>query len=232
MRVGMILAGSMLAAEAIAASSGATSAEEIVAALAGEWSNAAQYRSAPDALKVEPSVDGEWIDHQHAVFQPVTVPRLGQHVLYLEWRRGGPDGAISRQRLWSFRADADGAVRMDFHAFVDGAPFAGRGGEAGAFAEVTPESLRSYAPECALRFSRSGDGWIGRVTAEECRIVAASGRAMGIDATVELGSDGVLSYREAGRLDDGRYAFRVPPTMPYRFERISSAAAPAPGSSP
>lgn len=198
----------------------ALEAERIVAALQGTWSNAPQYATAPDALQVEPSVDGEWLDLQHAAFYRVEAPAVGERVLYLEWRRGAPDGPISRQRLWSFRTDAEGAVRMDFHAFVDGAPFASRGDDPAAFAGLDASRLRSYAPECALRFEPTADGgWRGRITADECRIVAASGRAMGIAATVELDRDGVLTYQESGRLDDGRYAFRVPPTMPYRFER-------------
>jgi hypothetical protein len=42
---------------------------------------------------------------------------------------------------------------------------------------------------------------------------------MGIDARVEMVADGVLEYRESGQLEDGRFAFRVPPSMPYRFVR-------------
>jgi hypothetical protein len=197
--------------------SAALSPRELVDQLAGTWTNALQYRAAPDALKVEPSVDGEWLDLQYAAFHRVDAPAVGDLVLYLEWRRGAPDGDISRQRLWSFRTDADGVVRMDFHAFVDGEPYAGRGDEPGAFAAIERAALRSYAPECALRFVPVAGGWVGRIGADECRITAASGRTMGIDAEVSLGPDGVLEYREAGRLDDGRYAFRVPPTMPYRF---------------
>lgn len=191
--------------------------ESIAADLVGRWNNALQYRAVPDRLKVEPSVEGEWLDLQHAAFHRVEAPTIGEVVLYLEWRRGGADGEISRQRLWSFRSDPDGTVRMDFHAFVDGTPYAGRGDEPGAFAGLERAALRSYAPECALRFAPMPGGWVGRIGADECRITAASGRTMGIDAEVALGADGVLEYREAGRLDDGRYAFRVPPTMPYRF---------------
>lgn len=198
---------------------------QLLMELEGDWSNAAQYASADAALKVEPSVEGDWLDLQHASFRRVEAPAIGADVLYLEWRRGGPTGEISRQRLWSFRSDGDGLVRMDFHAFVDGKPYAGRGAEPGAFKGVAPSALRSYAPECALRFETvPAGGWLGEVTSEECRIVAASGRGMGIDARVQLGADGTLSYRESGRLDDGRYAFRVPPTVPYRFERRTTTA--------
>jgi hypothetical protein len=220
----LFLAMALMVAAASHAENDGASAEDVerlLGTLAGEWSNAAQYRDAPGALKVEPSVEGDWIDLQHAAFHAVDAPKIGEHVLYLEWRRGGPEGPVSRQRLWSFRIDADGLVRMDFFAFVDGADFVGRGSQPGAFSTVDAKSLRSYSPDCALRFSaEDAGGWVGRIGSDECRIVAASGRGMGIDARVALTDDGSLSFQESGRLDDGRYAFRVPPTMPYLFQRI------------
>jgi hypothetical protein len=196
-------------------------AARVAAALAGAWDNAAQFAAAPAALKVPPSVEGDWLDLQHAAFFRVDAPRIGPQVIYLEWRRGGPDGGISRQRIWSFRSDADGTLRMDFFAFVDGAQFAGRGAEPGAFATLDRGALRGYDAACALRFVVSGDGaFVGRIGVDECSLVAASGRRMGIDATVALAADGTLEYRESGRLEDGRYAFRVPSTRPYRFRRL------------
>lgn len=193
----------------------------VVAALAGVWDNAAQFAAAPEALKVPPSVDGDWLDLQHAAFFAVDAPALGDRVLYLEWRRGGPQGAISRQRIWSFRADADGALRMDFFAFVDGASWAGRGAEPGAFATLGRDALRGYDAACALRFTLAREGgFVGRIGAGECTLTAASGRRMGIDAEVVLAADGSLSYREAGRLESGAFAFRVPPSQHYRFRRL------------
>lgn len=41
--------------------------------------------------------------YQHARFVAVIAPAIGSHVLYLEWRNGGPEGAILRQRISSFR---------------------------------------------------------------------------------------------------------------------------------
>ena len=197
-------------------------AAAVTAALAGVYDNAAQYEAAPEALKVAPSVDGDWLDHQHAIFARVDAPALGKQVLYLEWRSGGPDGPISRQRIWSFRDDADsGQVRMDFYAFVDGQAWAGRAEEPDAFVDLEPASLRGYGPDCALRFVRGEQGgWRGAISAEECTLVAASGRAMGINAVVRLDADGTLHYQESGRLESGRYAFRVPPTEPYRFKPL------------
>jgi len=201
--------------------------EAIVDGLVGTWDNRAQYEAAPAALKVSPSVDGEWMDLQHARFTRVAAPALGSHVVYLEWRRGGPEGEISRQRLWSFRRDAAGRPVMDFYAFRDGAPYAGQGVSPQAFKAVTLEQLRGYPPGCELDFARQGEGFFGAVGPERCSIVAASGRRMGILAQIDIGASGSLGYRESGRLEDGGYAFRVPPTQPYRFQRIARPAAAA-----
>ncbi len=196
------------------------SADEVIAAMKGVYDNAAQYAAAPDELKVAPSVDGDWLDHQHADFSRVDAPEIGDNVVYLEWRSGGAEGPISRQRIWSFRTDDSGAVRMDFHAFVDGSPWAGRARDPGAFHDLGPDALRSYGPDCALRFKPVSDGgWVGSITASECSLEAASGRRMGIEARVEIGTDGTITYRESGRLESGDYAFRVPPGRPYRFIR-------------
>lgn len=195
--------------------------DALLAQLAGSWDNRAQFDAAPARLKVAPTVEGNWLDLQHAQFVRVVAPAIGDRVLYLEWRNGSASGAISRQRIWSFRREPDGALRMDFFAFVDGKAFAGRGDEAGAFSALDPSLLRGYGSACALRFEPDADGgWSGRIGADECSLVAASGRRMGIDAAIVLAADGALAYRESGRLDDGRYAFRVPPTMPYRFRRL------------
>lgn len=194
--------------------------DRIVAKLGGNWNNAAQFAATPTALKVPPSVTGDWLDLQHAAFTRIEAPAIGERVMYLEWRNGGPDGAISRQRIWSFRTDALGAIRMDFFAFVDGKPWAGRAAEAGAFRALTVEALRGYGPACGLTFSVAGQTFAGAISAKNCTLTAASGRKMGIDASVGFTTDGVLEYRESGQLEDGRYAFRVPPSQPYRFVRL------------
>lgn len=216
--------GSLVLAGLLAGCAGAPAPDPALAlhsALAGTWSNQRQFDAAPAALKVRPSVEGDWLDHQHAVFAAVDAPAFGPRVLYLEWRSGGPTGPVSRQRLWVFRTGADGTLRMDFHAFADGAPWAGKAPDPAAFRTLGAQALRSYAPECALRFARTpAGGWRGEVTPAECSLTAASGRRMGISAVVELTPEGQLLYRESGVLPDGRYAFRVPPTTAYRFERI------------
>jgi hypothetical protein len=191
----------------------------LVAGFGGTYTNALQYEAAPTALKVAPSVQGEWLDLQHAQFVRVDAPAIGANVLYLEWRSGSQTGQVSRQRIWSFRQDASGTTRMDFFAFVDGTAWIGQGKTANAFKTLALDKLRGYGDRCALTFASEGQSVVGHISGKECSITAASGRRMAIDARVVLLADGSVQYRESGQLEDGRYAFRVPPTEPYQFVR-------------
>lgn len=192
----------------------------LYAALEGDFDNRVQYQAAPTALKRRPALDADWLDRQYARFVRVDAPLIGGAVFYLEWRSGGPGGPVSRQRIWSFREAGDGALWMDFYAFPDGKPYEGRGDEPRAFVALAPTALRGYGADCALRFEARAGGWEGETSADRCTIVAGSGRSMGINARVVLDATGGLSYAESGVLPDGRYAFKVPPTEPYRFERV------------
>ena len=139
-----LAAGALLAACATADDHAVREIDAVLRALEGSFDNAAQYAAADDALKRPPAPGHpyDWIDAQYAEFHVVDAPALGEHVVYLEWRAGSPEGEISRQRLWVFNADEAGRVTgMDFYTFADPAPYAGRGEQAGAFADVAPDAL-------------------------------------------------------------------------------------------
>ena len=192
--------------------------------LTGGFDNSAQYEAAPDALKRPPAPGHpyDWLDLQSADFFTVEAPQIGEHVVYLEWRSGGAGGEISRQRIWSFLADESGrATGMDFFTFRTPERFAGRGDEAGAFTALTSDDLIGYPEGCTLQARRpAGLGWVFEVNAEDCRITARSGRVMGIQARIDLitgPGERLITYAEAGVLEDGAYAFKVPGGPAYRF---------------
>lgn len=187
--------------------------------LVGSWSNAQQWAQAPEALRQTPAAGHpyDWLDYQAAEFYRVEAPQIGAHVVYLEWR--GEDGQISRQRVWSFRRDDSGAVRMDFFTLRTPEALAGRGAEANAFASLTAADLISYGDACALQVRWLGDGgaFLADIPAT-CRITSRSGRSMRLTAQVHLGG-GALAYQEAGVLEDGAFAFKVPGGPAYVFLR-------------
>ncbi|MFN7175283.1 MAG: CpcT/CpeT family chromophore lyase [Thermaurantiacus sp.] len=162
-----------------------------------------------------------WLDRQHAQFREVQVPGVaaaGDRSIYLEWRSGGPEGPVSRQRLWVFRTQADGKGVMDFFAFRAPETLAGAAGTPERFATLGPEDLVGYGQDCALPVTQTPSGWSAYIPGT-CRIRAQSGREMTLSAEIRLDED-ILSYEEVGILADGSTAFRVPGGVPYRFTRI------------
>ena len=194
---------------------------QVTSMLAGRWSNADQFAFAPEDLKRPPAPGHpyDWLDLQNAAFFTVEAPAIGEHVTYLEWR--GADGEISRQRIWAFHEDAAGALSgMDFYTFADPAPYAGRGTEPGAFETLSAEALIGYPDGCTAAVRRPAESaYVLEIDPDQCAIIARSGRRMGIMAQIELAPDR-LSYREAGVLEDGSYAFLVPGGPAYEFTRV------------
>ncbi len=192
--------------------------------LSAHWSNAAQYETADDALRRPPAPGHpyDWLDLQYARFVAVRTPHIPGDAVYLEWRAGGPEGPISRQRLWVFqsdiRPDASPLEGMDFYAFREPEAWAGRTGWED-FVDLTPDDLIGYPPGCRLQPVSRGRGvTVLAVDETACVITAQSGREMGINARVAIGFDRI-EYAESGRLEDGSYAFKVPGTGAYVFER-------------
>lgn len=194
----------------------------LVAAAAGEYDTVAQYERTPLQLRKKPVIgeEYEWLDRQHGVFEWVTAPALGTHVLYLEWRGGGPSGPISRQRIWVFRYQATAGWVMDFYTLADPAPFARATRGSTAFESLRTDQLVSYGPSCALRSVNEADYMEFSIPAS-CSIVSRSGAAMRLEATVRFESDRIL-YREAGVRGDGSIVFRVPGQngLAYAFQRV------------
>jgi hypothetical protein len=194
----------------------------VIAGVAGEYDTRRQFEAAPADLRREPAAGHpyDWLDRQHAVFHWVQAPSLGEHVLLLEWRRGGPTGPISRQRLWVFERRQGGWV-MDFFTLPE-ADVAAPGSKLDAdFTALRREQLIGYGPACSLIATGIGSALEFSIP-PTCSIVSRSGRRMQLSAVVRF-TDGELRYREQGMLEDGAIAFLVPGRsgLDYVFERIA-----------
>lgn len=203
---------------ALLSGAGAACAQTPETLLAGIWSNAAQVAAADPAL-IRPPAAGhpyEWIDLQHASFTPVVIPALPGQAVHLAWRSGGPQGPISRQRIWLFRRLADGGTAMDF--YTPRQPEAMVSSKPGAVLSLTLDDLISYGAACSLPVTATASGFSASIPAG-CAITARSGRTMTLSA--RIGWDGeTLRYQEAGTLADGSYAFKVPGGPAYEFRKL------------
>lgn len=196
-------------------------------ALAGTWDNQAQYEAADPELHRPPAAGTpyEWLDRQHATFRIVEAPALagaGGTAVHLLWRSGGPDGPISRQRLWVFRPNPhSGRLEMHFHAFLDPEPFADATPDSAAFRTLTIREVTTYPDRCVLPVRRTRHGFRAQIP-QFCEISARSGRTMTLSADIRL-TRFALTYAEQGLLPDGSVAFRVPNPGPYVFTRLPPA---------
>lgn len=90
-----------------------------------------------------------------------------------------------------------------------------------ALAALSTSTLLPYPEGCEVLFRESSEAgsFAGEIPAGACSIVARqSGRQMEIRARIALDGDR-LEYDEAGLLEDGRAAFRVPEGYRYEFLR-------------
>jgi hypothetical protein len=188
--------------------------------LAGEFDNLAQSSSLPPEVLREPKPGQPWVDLQFARFVPFPAADLGEHVYYLEWRAGGPEGRISRQRVWAFLTAREGVTPMRFYTLERGEDWAAAAGDPAGLVSLAATTLLPYPEGCEVLFKTTGDGqFAGEIPAGACSIQARqSGRRMEIRARISLGAD-TLEYDEAGLLEDGRAAFRVPEGYRYEFRR-------------
>ncbi len=191
------------------------------ASLAGDFDNLAQVRALPHGVAREPTPGQPWVDHQFARFIPFAAPALGEQVYYLEWRAGGPEGPVSRQRVWAFLPRRGEVTPMRFYTLARGEDWAAAAADPAALAALSTQALLAYPEGCEVLFAPARDGGLltGEIPAGACSIVARqSGRRMEIRARISLEGDR-LEYDEAGLLEDGRAAFRVPQGFRYEFRR-------------
>lgn len=213
------LAGALLGLAACASTPAATGtgAADMARALAGGWDTRVQAQASPGATRVV------------ARFTPIVAPALaggGGQALYVEWRAGGPDGALLRQQVWTLQpaTPATAAPRLELWTLAD--PAAARGADAGAPlwarlgpADLRPASPRADGPDCALAVTPRGDGAFDAASDPmRCRAVDPAGRAYGVAVRITLMPTGLL-YQETGVYDDDTFAFKSPPETPYDFRR-------------
>lgn len=153
----------------------------------------------------------------HAVMAPVSVPALPGRAIYLQWRDGGPDGKVTRQRLWVFQDMPDG-VRMKFFGFRDGPAWVDAHLAPERLRQLEPEQLVAYPPICDLPWVDRPEGLMASIP-PGCRIVTQrTQRTMDLAADIQVTSRG-FDYAESGRLEDGTIVFQLPPAGRYAFSR-------------
>ena len=192
----------------------------LVAWTVGEFDNREQVARVANSLLETPPDPGNSPDLLFPVFARVEAPALGDHVVYLQWPMGSPEGRLQRQRIWSFTVDAQrNAILMDFYTLRDPARWRDAHLRPGtALRDLGRDDVIPYPPACRLPFRRHVDVFIGEIP-PDCRITSQQTRTdMTIRARIVIGRD-QLWYAESGVRADGSVVFQVPVAGSYQFRR-------------
>lgn len=186
----------------------------------GEFDNRRQVDSGENFLLETPADPAKAPDLLYPVFARVEAPALGRHVVYLQWPIGSPQGALQRQRIWSFEVDPQrNAVMMDFYTLRE--PARWRDAQLRpqiALRDIRRDDVIPYPPTCRLPFRRHADVFIGEIPSS-CRITSQQTRTdMTIRARIVVGRDQIW-YQESGVRADGSVVFQVPVAGSYQFRR-------------
>lgn len=178
---------------------------DLARALAGSWSNAAQFAAAPDTLR-GPRPEGPWIDSVAAEIAEIPAPSADAAALSLTFRAAGTD-AILRQRLWLIDR-AGRALTLTPYRPTAGETFA----EAPSFAAAAP-----YGDGCVLTLDVTGPASFDAASPEPCRGADGQG-PLSISLRATLMTTGLL-YSERALRPDGTAAVQFPPGPPYDLRR-------------
>ena len=148
---------------------------QLLSWLGGEFDNNEQvWQQQLDAADPKVSPKPAAVDHQRQLLAPVTVPRLGSHVFYLQQALADTPGEPFRQGLARFSApNADGVVRMELWRFTDAAAMLDAHLKPAVLAALTLAQLQSL-PLCELdwRWNPGEQTFTGRSRAGGCSLGA------------------------------------------------------------
>ena len=195
--------------------------DALIALIVRQYDNSAQMADLPAGTATKYTPNTPWVDAMYGVFSRAEVEAARGQDIYLQWHNEGPDGPISRQRIWSFiEGEAPGTVRMEFYSLTEDA--AKRAVDAHLYPErasgLTQDDFVVYPDSCFVLWQRTGpDRFEGQMN-KMCEIIAQrSGRVMQLTADITV-SAARMTYRESGVLEDSSFAFEVPGANTYVFD--------------
>ena len=131
----------------------------------GTYDNQAQVVAAPDTTTA-----------MRLYLQPMSLPAFGDEVVYGEWQNLEKDGAVMRQRFYSFEIDNERqALRLNLHIFPLDPAFAektrGAHLDPSRVAGLTTEDMFPL-PGCDVFFTWQGDHFAGAMDKGRCAFKA------------------------------------------------------------
>jgi hypothetical protein len=182
--------------------------DRLMALMPGTYDSAAQV--AAEAARGVAEADRH--ERRHVIYARIAAPQVGEHVLYRQERRGGPEGEVVARSLAVFAPDpAAGGVRMWLRSIVDAPRFTDLHLKKELWSQVRFDP--AYGGKCPFHWRAENGALRGTLAGDGCRIVANAGQAMAFEAAWTLTAEGLTIFDNTtdgeGKLLSGR-ADRVP----------------------
>jgi hypothetical protein len=107
----------------------------------------------------------------HTVFKRVTMPELGENVLYVEeWKNNNPTD-IARIRLYSLSInEKEGAIAVKFYTPLDAKPLAGAHNDLARVEKLKMKDLRAFRDVCDVYLNWEGGQFRGGMKEKSCNV--------------------------------------------------------------
>jgi len=187
--------------------------EQLIDWMSGDYSNAAQFA---EEMLVNP--EQPRFINLRMMRRPVAIPALGEHLVYGHLSRAEQADTAYRRNIFAFAVDGAGRITMSAWQFRDADAAEGVEQRLASLAGASAEDFVPALPDgCTMYWQREPERFVGRISADSCRVVAArSGVPRGIQAT-EIVSAARIQTEESGFADDGTMLFGLPDEVYYEF---------------
>jgi hypothetical protein len=129
--------------------------------------------------------------HVHAIYLPVSLPALGERVLFEQQYRDGDPAAITRQRLYAFTVDPGSqAITSRIYELRDPRGFSDPSPDPKKLAGLKHSDLQPLTG-CELKWKRHEHYFDAATIADTCRITGKDGTPLAYEETMRVYADGL-----------------------------------------
>ncbi len=234
---GAVLAVGVFGGQAALAQAPATAAQVAIAAVmtpqsdfarfvswfGGEWNNHEQiWQQRIDAAKLPGGKPQDPLTHTHHIFAPVSVPKLGPHVFYVQQSLNGDLSKSYRQRLYRLSPDsATGSIKLEIFAFLDDKAFFNAHLKPELLADLEASKMRA-TPGCDVfwRYNETSKAYDGSMPKDVCKINSPRmGKTIIINDTLKL-TQGEIWINDQARDEQGNHVFGSKTNTPVKNRKV------------
>jgi hypothetical protein len=187
---------------------------------AGEFNNFQQVHKEKEDSIVTDLVH----ENIHSIFEPITLPWLGEKVYYVKQYMDNDPSKIYRQRIYNFNVNKnEEAIQLDIYSFKDKpmeTSYINGDKDKSIFSMLKKDDLTS-TPGCEVFWKNNGDHFIGYMKERACTFLSKrSGKRIFITDSLVLTKNEIW-IRDEAEDEDGNYIFGHKGKIPHKLKRVT-----------